>query len=118
MRKFMVAGMLAGLLSLAGCGANGQLINPFTGNTVSLDTTAIQQAAVNACNFEPTAAGIANVVAASNSTLTTIDAVVQLICGAVKAQTSTTASSKLGAAMPNSVEVYVNGQAVKVDRQK
>ena len=99
-RKSLIAGALA--MSLAGCGAT----NPLTGAPIT--AADVQSAAVAACGFLPTAATVANIIAANNSTLTTATSVASAICAAVVGAKG----GRLGGATPNVNGVQVHGRFV------
>jgi len=102
MQKFLRVLPLVGTLLVGGCGVT----NPFTG--VPITAADVQAAAVSACGFLPTAATVANIIAAGNPTLTTATTVAQAICSAVTAH-----GGRLGGAAPNVNGVAVHGRFVK-----
>lgn len=102
MRKIAIAGALAAALGVAGCG----LTNPFTNQPIN--TTDVQNAAVAACGFLPTASTVAGIIAAASggagtAIITTVDSVAAAICAAV---VPAKAGRLRGAPMVNGVVVH------------
>lgn len=93
-------------LSVAACSSTGQIVNPFAGGTIN--TTAVQNAAVAACGFLPTAATVSGIISAATggvggAALQTAEQVAAAICAAVLP----TKSGKLrGTPMVNGVAVH------------
>jgi hypothetical protein len=99
--------------ALGGCSATGQLVNPFADGKI--DTAAVQNAAVAACGFLPTAASVASIISAAAGgaggvVLTTAGQVAAAICQAV---VPVRQAGKLGAALPTVNGVVVHGKFVR-----
>ena len=94
---------LAMALALSAC-AGGNLVLPnLTGGTVTITPAQVQNAAVQACGFLPTAATVAGLITASPY-LATASAVAGAICAAVA---PAKAGGKLrGAPMVNGVAIH------------
>lgn len=98
MKKFL---LLTGLL-LGGCSAAQQ-------QTETQIIAAVQQQAVLACSFLPTASTVAGILAAGNPALTAASAVAQAICAAVSVT-----SARVGTASPPVVAgVVIHGKFTK-----
>jgi len=104
MRKLMLGTALSAFITLGGCTTNGT--QPAGGITIQ----DVQNAAVAACSFLPTAASIASLLTA-NPAVATASQVAALICEAVTAKPP--ASAKLRG--PNAITVVVNGKTVKIE---
>jgi hypothetical protein len=98
LRKFMLAAPVAVALSLGGC----------AGVDTATVISQVQQAAVLACGFLPTAATVANILAAGNPALQVASAVATAICTAVTAK-----GARRGGAIPNVNGVEVHGKFVQ-----
>lgn len=100
-RKAILATVAA--IGLSGC---------VTGSTIT--PAQVQAAAAAACGYAPTAAQIANLLAAGNASslaaATTAEAIAQLLCAAVPK------TARLGASAPAEVVVHVHGFAVTMRR--
>lgn len=97
MKKLLLAAALSTSIALGGCASGGS-----TGNVSS-----IQQAAVLACGFLPTAQTVADILAAGNSLISTVSAVAQAICAAVG-----TKGVRKGGAAPTVNGVVIHGKFV------
>ena len=93
-------------LLLAGCGT---FTNPFNGQTVTITAADVQAAAVQACNFLPTASTVASIISASPM-VATAGQIAALICQAV---VPTKQAGRLGAAVPTVNGVQVHGRWVR-----
>jgi hypothetical protein len=103
MKNFLRVLPLVGTLLVGGCGV---ISNPFTGAPIT--AADVQAAAVAACGFLPTAATVANIIAAGNPAVATVSTIAQAICSAVTAK-----GGRLGGAAPNVNGVPVHGRFVQ-----
>lgn len=103
MRKIALAALIAAS-TLAGCAT--------TGGVPNINVQDVQNAALAACSFLPTASTVANIIAAGNPALQTAEAVAQAICAAVAVASP---SGKLGGsiALPTVNGVVIHGTWVK-----
>ncbi len=96
MKKLHIAAALAAAITIGGCASGG-------GSSVS----SIQQAAVIACGFLPTAKTVADILAAGNALVSTVDAVASAICAAVG-----TKNARRGGGVPTVAGVVIHGKFV------
>ena len=101
MLKLLKVAAVVGMMSLGGCATMGGLSAP----TVAQ----VQAAAVAACSFLPTAATVANIIAAGNPLVTTAGAIAQAICSAL-ASSSVRSSARLRATQPMVGNVVIHGR--------
>ena len=102
-RKLFFAAPVAAALALGGCATGG-----VTATSVATTISAVQQAAVLACGFLPTAATVASILSGGNPLVSTASAIAQAICTAV-----TPKSVRRGASVPMVGNVVVHGRFVK-----
>ena len=102
-RKLFFAAPVAAALALSGCATGG-----VTPATVTTTITAVQQAAVLACGFLPTAATVASILSGGNPLVSTASAIAQAICTAVTAK-----AFRRGGPAPMVGNVVVHGRFVK-----
>ena len=103
MRKLFFVIPIAAMFSLGGCATIGGLSAP----TVAQ----VQAAAVAACSFLPTAATVANIIAAGNPLVSTAGAIAQAICSAL-ASSNVRSSARLRATQPMVGNVVIHGRFV------
>ena len=83
-----------------------------TTGSLPISITDVQNDAVLACSFLPTAATVANILAAGNPILVTAEAVAQAICAAIT-PTKTTAKLRGNMVLPEVNGVVIQGSWVK-----
>lgn len=109
-RLYQLLTVSALALSLSACATAPATIGTATSQTSAV-ITAIQQAAVEACSFLPTAATVTNIIGAATGVgaeTTLASTIAAQICAAV----SPTASAKRGGAAPTVYGVVVHGRFV------
>jgi len=110
MRKLMLGAAAAAFLAVGGCAT--------TTGSGGITTADVQNAAVTACSFLPTAATIASILSA-NPAIATASQVAALICAAVTGKQSV---ELRGASAPvivvNGVPVTIEGTFVKAQGRK
>ena len=94
--------LLIALSALSGCAT--------TGGLAPISIAGVQNAAVAACAFLPTATTVGNIIAAGNPLLTTAEAIAQAICAAVTQ--APTVAAKSGRRMMV-VQPMVNGVPIQ-----
>jgi len=99
-RKLFFAAPVAAALALSGC-AGGSV----TPATVSATIAQVQQAAVLACGFLPTAATVASILSGGNPLVTTAAGIAQAICTAVTAK-----AARRGGPAPMVGNVVIHGR--------
>jgi hypothetical protein len=102
-RKLFFAAPVAAALVLSGCAGGG-----VTPATVSATISQVQQAAVLACGFLPTAATVASILSGGNPLVTTAAGIAQAICTAVTAK-----AVRRGGPAPSVGGVVIHGRFVK-----
>lgn len=107
MMKAFTIGLLSGAIALSGCGTTGGI----TPITIPIAIADVQNAAVTACGFLPTATTITSILAVNDPALTTAVAVAQAICAAVAAAPK--AGAKRGLAKPSIDGVIISGTFIQ-----
>lgn len=103
LKSLLLAGALAGTLALGGCATNGA-----GGSSISL--ASVQNAAVAACGFLPTAATVANLIASNNAAIATAESIASAVCAAVAPSKQ---AGKHGAVLASVNGVRVRGKFVR-----
>ena len=85
MRKVLLACTAA--LALSGCAQLQTIFGGITSATPTQLVVDVEQAAVAACNFLPTAETVAGIIAVGNPALATATAIANAICAAVSPKT-------------------------------
>jgi hypothetical protein len=101
-RKLFFAAPVAAAIALGGCAGT------VTATSVATTIADVQQAAVLACGFLPTAATVASILSGGNPLVSTASAIAQAICTAVTAK-----AVRRGGPAPSVGGVVIHGRFVK-----
>jgi hypothetical protein len=110
MNKTVMIGVLAASLTLANCASTG-----ITPSTIQSAVTQVQQAAISACGFLPTAATVSGILATLIPGAAAVEQMVSQVAQQICAAVAPLKGRKLGAALaaPTVNGVVVHGRFVR-----